>query len=99
MEIVGRYTTRIHWRGGTVRQPRGLQQEVSGPENPICLVQCLQVISLRAIQWSWLFFAFPCLLIAYIGQAAHLYDIPSAYTNPFFSTVPPGSSKMRGTGL
>lgn len=28
--------------------------------------------------------------MAYIGQAAYISDIPSAYANPFFLTVPPG---------
>lgn len=29
--------------------------------------------------------------MAYIGQAAYISDIPSAYTNPFFLSVPPGT--------
>jgi KUP system potassium uptake protein len=29
--------------------------------------------------------------LAYIGQAAYISDVPSAYENPFFNTVPPGS--------
>jgi KUP system potassium uptake protein len=44
----------------------------------------------RAIQISWLGFAYPCLLMAYIGQAAHISVHPSAYSNPFFNSVPPG---------
>lgn len=44
----------------------------------------------RAVQLSWLGFAFPCLLLGYIGQAAYIAKIPSAWTNPFFNTVPPG---------
>ena len=50
----------------------------------------LGALSRRAIQISWLAFAFPCLLLGYIGQAAYIADDPSAYTNPFFNTVPPG---------
>jgi KUP system potassium uptake protein len=50
----------------------------------------LGALSRRAIQLSWLMFAFPCLLLGYIGQAAYLADDSSAYTNPFFNTVPPG---------
>jgi KUP system potassium uptake protein len=46
--------------------------------------------SSRAIQLSWLGFAFPCLLMAYIGQAAHISVFPEAYSNPFFNSVPPG---------
>jgi KUP system potassium uptake protein len=29
--------------------------------------------------------------MAYIGQAAYISDIPSAYSNPFFLSVPPGT--------
>jgi KUP system potassium uptake protein len=47
----------------------------------------------RAIQLSWLTFAYPCLLLAYIGQAAYISQdaTQTAYTNPFFNTVPPGT--------
>ena len=53
----------------------------------------LGAFSMRAIQLSWLCFAYPCLLLAYTGQAAFISDDPTglAYTNPFFNTVPPGS--------
>ncbi|KAI4282245.1 MAG: hypothetical protein L6R38_003077 [Xanthoria sp. 2 TBL-2021] len=44
----------------------------------------------RAIQMSWLCFAYPCLLLAYVGQAAYISDHPEAYSNPFFNAVPPG---------
>ncbi|KAJ6102681.1 hypothetical protein N7486_005108 [Penicillium sp. IBT 16267x] len=44
----------------------------------------------RSIQLSWLCFVYPCLLISYIGQGAHISVVPSAYVNPFFLTVPPG---------
>lgn len=47
--------------------------------------------SRRAIQISWLGLAYPCLLLAYIGQAAYISVNPSAYSNPFFNSVPPGS--------
>jgi KUP system potassium uptake protein len=50
----------------------------------------LGAFSRRAVQFSWLMFAFPCLLLGYIGQAAYLADDPSTWTNPFFNTVPPG---------
>ncbi|TQB71875.1 hypothetical protein MPDQ_007249 [Monascus purpureus] len=46
--------------------------------------------SRRAVQISWLCFAYPCLLFSYIGQAAHISVVPSAYANPFYLTVPPG---------
>jgi hypothetical protein len=53
----------------------------------------LGAFSKRAIQLSWLFFAFPCLLLAYIGQAAYIsHDTTElAFTNPFFNTVIPGT--------
>src|SRR4051812_10086486 len=53
----------------------------------------LGAFSKRAIQISWLAFAFPCLLLAYIGQAAYIAQDATgeAYTNPFFNTVPPGT--------
>ena len=53
----------------------------------------LGAFSKRAIQLSWLAFAFPCLLLAYIGQAAHIsHDVTQvAYSNPFFHTVIPGT--------
>jgi len=50
----------------------------------------LGAFSMRAIQISWLGFTFPCLLLAYIGQAAYISVHPAAYSNPFFNAVPPG---------
>ena len=50
----------------------------------------LGAFSISAIQLSWMCFCFPCLLLAYIGQAAYISDIPSAYSNPFFNCLPPG---------
>lgn len=43
-----------------------------------------------AIQLSWLCLAYPCLLFAYIGQAAYISENEGAYSNPFFESVPPG---------
>lgn len=53
----------------------------------------LGAFSRRAIQISWLCLAYPCLLFAYIGQAAYISTdaTGTAWTNPFFYTVPPGS--------
>ncbi|KAH7120482.1 potassium transporter-domain-containing protein [Dactylonectria macrodidyma] len=53
----------------------------------------LGAFSKRAIQISWLFLAYPCLILAYAGQAAFISEDASetAITNPFFYTVPPGS--------
>ncbi|KAI1869290.1 uncharacterized protein JN550_005920 [Neoarthrinium moseri] len=47
----------------------------------------------RAVKLSWFCLAYPCLLIAYAGQAAYIStdSTETAFTNPFFYTVPPGS--------
>lgn len=50
----------------------------------------LGAFSLRAIQLSWLCYTLPCLLLAYIGQAAYISEFPDAYSNPLFNSVPPG---------
>ncbi|KAF2665989.1 potassium transporter [Microthyrium microscopicum] len=47
--------------------------------------------SAKAVRISWLSIAYPCLLVAYIGQAAYISVDPSAYSNPFFKTVPKGT--------
>jgi len=39
----------------------------------------LGAFSKRAIQLSWLCFAFPCLLLAYIGQAAYISQVSACY--------------------
>ncbi|KAF1914452.1 potassium transporter-domain-containing protein [Ampelomyces quisqualis] len=46
--------------------------------------------SRRAVQISWLGYAYPCLLLAYCGQAAHISQHPDAFSNPFYNTVPKG---------
>lgn len=46
--------------------------------------------SRHAIQLSWLSFAYPCLLLAYSGQAAYISESPEAYSNPFYNCVPHG---------
>jgi KUP system potassium uptake protein len=51
----------------------------------------LGAFSRRAIQISWLCYTFPCLLLAYIGQAAYISVNPAAYSNPFFNAAPPGT--------
>lgn len=50
--------------------------------------------SRRAIQLSWLCFTFPCLLFAYIGQAAYISVHPDAYSNPLFKSVPGGKGVL-----
>ena len=46
--------------------------------------------SRRAIRISWLGYAYPCLLLAYTGQAAYISVHPDAYSNPFYNSVPKG---------
>ncbi|KAI9829737.1 MAG: hypothetical protein M1826_005480 [Phylliscum demangeonii] len=50
----------------------------------------LGAFSRLSIQLSWLAFAFPCLLLAYIGQAAYISRNPNAWANPFFNSAPRG---------
>ncbi|KAK6362611.1 hypothetical protein TWF730_000067 [Orbilia blumenaviensis] len=56
-----------------------------------CLFADLGSFSKRAIQISWVAFAYPCLILAYAGQAAFISRNEGAYSNPFFNTVPPGT--------
>ncbi|MEK7343517.1 MAG: potassium transporter Kup [Pseudomonadota bacterium] len=42
----------------------------------------------KAISIAWLYAAFPCLLLNYMGQGALLLDDPSAAQNPFFLLAP-----------
>lgn len=51
----------------------------------------LGAFSRRAIQISWLCFSFPCLMLAYIGQAAYISVHPDAYSNPFYNCAPKGT--------
>ncbi|ODH49368.1 potassium uptake protein [Paracoccidioides brasiliensis] len=51
----------------------------------------LGAFSRRAVQLSWLLYAFPCLLLAYAGQASYISVHPDAYSNPFFNAAPPGT--------
>lgn len=46
--------------------------------------------SQRAVQLSWLCYTFPCLLLAYTGQAAYISVYPDAYSNPFYNAAPTG---------
>lgn len=50
----------------------------------------LGAFSMRAIQLSWMCWTYPCLLLAYVGQAAYISVHPEAYSNPFYNSVPPG---------
>ncbi|MET0309371.1 MAG: potassium transporter Kup [Sphingomonas sp.] len=42
----------------------------------------------KAISISWLYAAFPCLMLNYLGQSALLLHTPSAVENPFFLMAP-----------
>ncbi|WEK47851.1 MAG: potassium transporter Kup [Candidatus Andeanibacterium colombiense] len=42
----------------------------------------------KAIMVSWLYLAFPCLMLNYLGQAALLIRDPAAVENPFFFLAP-----------
>jgi KUP system potassium uptake protein len=42
----------------------------------------------KAIMVSWLYIAFPCLVINYLGQSALLLTSPHAVENPFFYLAP-----------
>jgi len=42
----------------------------------------------KAISIAWLYAAFPCLLLNYMGQGALLLDLPEAAENPFFLLAP-----------
>ncbi|WP_336959938.1 potassium transporter Kup [Sphingobium aquiterrae] len=42
----------------------------------------------RAISISWLYVAFPCLMLNYMGQGAMLLGHPAAVENPFFLLAP-----------
>ncbi|EIZ79735.1 KUP system potassium uptake protein [Novosphingobium sp. Rr 2-17] len=42
----------------------------------------------RAIVVSWLYLAFPCLMLNYLGQSALLLGNPEAASNPFFLMAP-----------
>ena len=42
----------------------------------------------KAIMVSWLYIAFPCLLLNYLGQSALLMQNPAAAANPFFLMAP-----------
>ncbi|KAB5551020.1 potassium uptake protein [Coniochaeta sp. 2T2.1] len=50
----------------------------------------LGAFSIHAIQLSWMCYTYPCLLLAYTGQAAFISFHPEAYSNPFFNAVPSG---------
>ncbi|MBL7372912.1 KUP/HAK/KT family potassium transporter, partial [Escherichia coli] len=42
----------------------------------------------KAIMVSWLYIAFPCLMLNYLGQSALLLANPAAVENPFFLLAP-----------
>ena len=70
------------------RQLGGVLLAFTGVE---ALFADLGAFSRRAVQLSWLCYTFPCLILAYVGQAAYISVHPAAYANPFFEAVPPGT--------
>ena len=86
--FAGAYLTRNGYHGW--KSLGGLLLAFTGVE---ALFADLGAFSRRAIQLSWLCLAYPCLLVAYIGQAAYISmdETGTAFTNPFFYTVPPGT--------
>lgn len=70
------------------RQLGGILLAFTGVE---ALFADLGAFSRRAVQLSWLCYTLPCLLLAYIGQAAYISEHPSAYSNPFFNAAPKGT--------
>lgn len=83
--FAGRYLVRNKTEGW--RSLGGILLAFTGVE---ALFADLGAFTRRAIQLSWLCFAYPCLLLAYIGQAAFISKSPEAFSNPFFASVPPG---------
>jgi KUP system potassium uptake protein len=78
----------IHHKEEGWRQLGGILLCFTGLE---ALFADLGAFSRRAIQLSWLLYTFPCILLAYIGQAAYIAVNPEAYSNPFFNAAPPGT--------
>ena len=83
--FAGLYLVRLKEQGW--RSLGGILLAFTGVE---ALFADLGAFSRRAVQLSWSCFTFPCLLLAYIGQAAYISAHPGAYSNPFFNSVPPG---------
>lgn len=73
-----------HGEGGW-RQLGGVLLAFTGVE---ALFADLGAFSARAIRLSWLCFAFPALILTYVGQAAYISVHPEAYDNPFFKAAP-----------
>ena len=46
------------------------------------------------VQIAFTFVVFPCLLFAYMGQAAYLMKYPDSYTKIFYASVPGDSIEM-----
>ncbi len=82
------FTFLVHHGEKGWRQLGGVLLAFTGVE---ALFADLGAFSRRAVQLSWLCYTFPCLLLAYIGQAAYISANPAAYSNPFFAAVPPGT--------
>jgi len=81
----------IRHKEGGWRQLGGVLLAFTGVE---ALFADLGAFSRPAIQLSWLGYVYPCLLVAYIGQAAYISKFPEAYSNPFFNTLPGGKGVL-----
>lgn len=85
------YFARVHRGGSFICGPWGVLGQVRSLRLKIAIISSRAYFLInRAIRISWLCFAYPCLLLAYIGQAAFISVHPEAVSNPFFNTVPPG---------
>ena len=48
----------------------------------------------KPIRTAWLWIVFPCLMLGYFGQAAHVLRNPESAANPLFSMVPQGPATI-----
>ena len=78
----------IHNKEAGWRSLGGILLAFTGVE---ALFADIGAFSRRAVQLSWCCYTLPCLLLAYVGQAAYISVHPDAYSNPFFNSAPPGT--------
>jgi len=48
----------------------------------------------KPIRIAWLYIVFPCLILGYFGQGAHVLRDPRSAANPLFSMVPQGTATI-----
>lgn len=67
---------------------------VGQSRSAVMAVFCVSVPAHRGRRWTsvpgWVVRPSPLTFSQYIGQAAYISQDPSAYSNPFYTTVPPG---------